>query len=643
MIRHSLLVLAFAATTAAAQPLQFGPATRVAPFSAGAPGNDAVAALAPHANGFDVYWQDGPDLWSESLSGSAPRPDLATAHSLGVEVDGVADTPNGPITVTSDVAADGGLGVFVRMLNAPASTATLVAHGISNQIECNATRCLVSINYGATLAVVDTNAQLVKLITTPDGYYRSAWATDPNGFLVLLTTSTQGGRAISIDNSGNIRADVQTGRLPWAAATFNADRYAIFNYNYDETGVTALTMTPDGHLSPVKTIFPGPILVEAAAWNGSEDLLVGRTDVHLQSPETVASNSISGMRIAPDLTPIDAQPFQITPRVGANITPRVAWNGNSFYAVWTREFDPFRVKQPSLSVLGAAITATGDVVTHDLLSWGSLPQTSPCAARGTSSSMVVWSELDFQTGAALRYARDGNVVTIGTGYAIDVVPIGDDYLAVWDNAGLVNAAVLSADGTVTKVALPVVYSLDAAVAANHDRWLIAGNYLSSILTIAIARDGTAATPTVVNEVFVHGMASDGDHFLMVATHNLILDEYGKPIADMSRNHPATQVDFAGGVYGVLTGLGTLDHYGRDGTFLGSTTVDVPDGTPKLTHIGSQFVLFDSSTVAIAKADATTSIAVETHFVTDSSGRPTPALFVESVSVAGTALHRAVKH
>src|ERR1041385_2968637 len=100
--------------TASAQTLQFGPAARVAPFTPATAGDDYWGSVAPRVNGFAAYWSHDGEIWSESLAGSPARPDLSTAHSLGVLADGFAETVNGPIVLDSD-----GNSTFVRLLDMP--------------------------------------------------------------------------------------------------------------------------------------------------------------------------------------------------------------------------------------------------------------------------------------------------------------------------------------------------------------------------------------------------------------------------------------------------------------------------------------------------------------------------------------------
>jgi hypothetical protein len=317
-------------------------------------------------------------------------------------------------------------------------------------------------------------------------------------------------------------------------------------------------------------------------------------------------------------------------------------------------------------VEGAAISATGDVVARDLLSWGSVPQTWPRVAQG-NQSIVVWSELDLQTGTAtLRYEFGGHAFTAGTGFAIDVVPLGQDYLVAWEDAGRTRAAILTSDLRWSELNLPAFDDGGIAVAANHDHWLIAGTTSPNLVTVAISRDGTVSPPKVVAQLpYLLGLASDGDRFfLATGGPDFILDGSGSPIFDKPPHFWPSQVDFAGGVYGTLGAAGTLDRYDRDGNFIGSAMYAAVTSHPALSHIGSRFVIVDSDTktaaiiaadgtllardvpvpaVTIAKSDAPTSTAVETRDAIDMFGRLAPALFVESVSITGTPLHRAVNH
>jgi hypothetical protein len=661
VIRYSLLVLAFSVATATAQPLQFGPAARVARFSPGASGGDYLGVVAPRANGFVSYWQRGGELWSESLSGSPPRPDLATAHSEGVNVDAVAETANGPIVLYTD-----GSSTFVRALHAPAPAATLVSAGYPDGIECNSTRCLVSIDNGNTLAIVDTNAQLIKLVPPlVRAHFRVAWATDPGGFLMLLTAD-DGSHAISIDNGGSLRAGVKIDPLNFAAATFHGDRYAVFMNS--AAGLTAFTMTVDGQLpSPKRVISATPLQPLVVAWNGSEDLLAGFSGPVGGIPEIVPTNALSGLRIGPDLSPLDAQPFQIAPPDGANYATSIAWNGSMFYVVWTHT--PSTPLPFSTAVEGAAVSATGSVVTRDLQSWGSVPQTRPRVAQGSTAPIVVWSEFDAQSGtAALRYARSGQVFTVATGFAIDAVPLGDDYLVAWTDAGRTRAAVLTYGLSWSEVSLPALNNTNVAVAANHDHWLIAGAVASNLVSIAISRDGSVSPPKVVADLpYLLSLASDGDRFFLAAPgHDFILDAAGSPVIDRLTQRAAMEVDFAGGVYGALGGSSTFDRYDRDGNFIGSTKYSVAGGEDYLSHIGSRFVIVDANNgaplanvvgsdgtllaqdvrvpaVLIARTDSTTSTAVNPSYATDTWGQMIPALFVETVELVDARPHRSVKH
>lgn len=661
VIRYSLLVCALAVTTAVAQPLRFGRAARVAPFTAGTPGSDYQGGVAPRVNGFAAYWSHGGELWSESLAGSPPRPDLSTAHSLGVLADAVADTVNGPMIVYSNGSA-----TVVRLLNAPESAATIVGIAYPDAIECNATRCLVSVDNGNMLAVVDTNAQLVQVLPpAPVAGFRVAWAADPNGFLLLRSAGSQY-RATSIDNSGNVRADVDLGVFRSAAAVvFNGDRYAIF-----DAGITARTLTVDGQLSQAKTISVPSIFPMAVAWNG-EYLLAGPASLGGGIPDVILPNALTGLRVAPDFTPIGAQPFEVAPAVGENYPTGVAWNGSTFYVVWTHAFDSLLSPPQAIgsTVEGAAVSATGDVVSRDLVSWGSIPQTWPRVAQG-NQAVVVWSELDLQTGiATLRYEISGHAFTAATGYAVDVVPLGRDYLVVWTDNGRTHAATLTSDLIWTEVPLPPLDYGSVLVAANHDHWLLAGSISPNLVTVAIAHDGTASPPTVVTKgPFPFGFASDGDRFFLAAgSKNYILDAHGSPIIEKQANFAALQADFAGGVYGALSAVGTLDRYDRDGNYLGSTNYTAGRyGDPRLSHIGSRFVIVDGYTyaplgavvgsdgaivvrdvhvppVTIARTDSPVSAAVETRYPFDMWGRTSPALFVETVSIPDTPSHRAVRH
>lgn len=662
MIRYSLLAFSLAVTAAAAQPLQFGPAARVAPFTVGAPGRDYQGMVTAHVNGFAAYWQHDGELWSESLSGFPPRPNLATAHSLGVSPDFVAETANGPIILYWDGSAS-----FVRALDVPVSAGTRVGAGTPDGIECNATRCLVSVDAGKTLAVVDTNAQLVSLVPLPVRVqFRVAWATDPNGFLFLLLSDNFENHAISIDNSGSVRIDVPVDQLVFTAATFNGDRYAVFDAS--KGSLTAFTMPVDGHPSPRKILYPtAPPVPQAVAWNGSEYLLVSEPNPVTTVPEVIPPNALAGVRIGADLTPI-GQPFQIAAADGANTATSIAWNGSIFYLAWTHSVGALFTIPQNTAVEGAAISANGDVVARDLLSWGSVPQMLPRIADG-AQPVVVWSELDIGSGiATLRCEIAGHAFPVATGYAIDVVPLGEDYLVAWQNAGTTHAAVLTSDQTWTEVALPAIDYGSAAIAANHDHWLIAGTTSGSLITSAISHDGTVSPPKFVAQLpYLLGLASDGDHFFLASRgHDFVLDSSGAPIADKQPHGSAAQVDFAGGVYGALSGLGTLDRYDRDGNFLGSTKYAVSDGFPTLSHVGSRFVIVDdlgpTPLAAIVDADGTllgrdvpvpdiriartgnpTPAAVETRSVTDTWGRPTTALYTETVSIIKTPPHRAVRH
>ncbi len=656
VIRYSLLAVAIIAATASAQPLQFGPAARVAPFSAGARGADYGGKVVPRVNGFTSYWLHYGELWSELLSGLPARPELATARSLGDFDLDYAETVNGPIVLDGEA---NGPSAWVRLINQPQAQTSF--SGFADAIECNSTRCLVSLDNGNTLAVVDTNAQLVKLLPrAPVAGMRWAWATDPDGFLVLYDNE-----AISIDNSGNVRADVKIDQVRSVAATFNGDRYAVFDRT--GAGVTAFTMTVDGQLSSTKTVTTAPMLPEVVGWNGNEYLLVGPPYLVGSVPEVVPANSLSGLRVATDLTPIGTQPFQIAPSNGANTATSLAWNGSMFYVVWTHTAGSLSAP-PALinsTVDGAAISATGDVAARDLLAWGSLPQTWPHVARG-NQPIVVWSEFDLESGtAALRYEISGQAFTVATGFAMDVVPLGQDYLVAWEDAGRAHAAILTSDLKWSELTLPPFDDGSIAVAANHDHWLIGGTTSPDLVTVAISRDGTVSPPKVVAQLpYLLGLASDGDRFFLAARdHDFILDGTGSPLLDKQPHFGATQVDFADGVYGALGG-GTFDRYDRDGNFIGSTKYGAFTGHPTLSHIGSRFVIVDSDTktaaiiasdgtllardipvpaVTIARTDALASTAVETHSVTDSAGRQTAALFVESVSVGPGAPRRAVKH
>jgi hypothetical protein len=491
------------------------------------------------------------------------------------------------------------------------------------------------------------------------------WATDPDGFLVLFPT-VAGIRAFSVDNNGAIRADVKIDGLDFSVATFNGDRYAIFSGS--SAGLRGATIAVDGRLlSPPKTVIATAMRPETVAWNGSEDLLVGSTDSGSPIPEVLSPTALSGFRIAPDLTPI-GQLFLIAPPDGDNSATSAAWNGNMFYVVWTHTIGSL-LAPPNLiagTEEGAAISATGDVVARDLLSWGPVPQTWPRVAQGGSSSLVVWSELDIRSGMpALRYGRNGNAITAAAGFADDVVALGDDYLILWDDLGVAHAAILSSGGKWSEVVLPPISYGSASIAANHDHWLIAESTGANLVTATISRDGTVSAPKVIAELpYLVGLASDGDRFFLAAQeHDFILDATGAPILDKTPHFAALQVDFAGGVYGALSGGGTLDRYDRDGNFLGSTQFAVATGGLRLSHIGSRFVVIDGDqslawiigsdgmllagnvpapSVTIARTDSTSSTAVQTRNVPDAFNRPTAALFVEPVTIVDTPPHRAVK-
>jgi hypothetical protein len=188
----------------------------------------------------------------------------------------------------------------------------------------------------------------------------------------------------------------------------------------------------------------------------------------------------------------------------------------------------------------------------------------------------------------------------------------------------------------------------------------------NLVTVAISRDGTASPPKIVAQLpYLLGLASDGNRFFLAATHDFILDAAGTPIAEKQPHSAASQVDFAGGVYGALGGGGTLDRYDRDGNFIGSTKYAVTSGNPILSHIGSRFVIVDGGLtpiaqivasdgrllardvpvpgLTIARSDSPTSAAVETRYPIDMWNRPTPALFVETISIADLPPHRAVRH
>lgn len=663
MIRYTFLILALTVTAATAQPLQFGPAARVAPFTFGTPGGDYLGSVAPRGNGFVAYWLHDSELWSESVSGSPPRPDVATAHPLGVYPDFMAETVNGPMILYRDGASSA-----VRLLDVPGSIGTVVSPGTPSGIECNSTRCLVSIDNDNTFAVVDTIAQVVKVFPSPIHVrFHTNWATDPNGFLVLLTAD-DGSHAISIDNNGSIRADVKIDPLNLAAVAFNGDRYAIFKGS--ASGITAFTMTVDGQTTSPRIISSSTLQPIVAAWNGSEDLLVGFANPVVYVPEVIPPNALSGLRIAPDLTPIDPHPFQIQPSDAANYPTSIAWNGSTFYVVWTHTIAFPSTNLPIYTTVeGATISPAGDVVAHDLVSWGTVPQTSPRIARG-GQTVVVWSEFDIQSGiATLRYSMGaGHPFNVSTGTPIDVVSLAEDYLVVWNDSGRTRAAILTSDLTWSEVTLPTLNYTTVAVAANRDHWLIAGSIGADLVTVAVAHDGIVSRPTIVAALpYVTGLASDGDHFFLTADQRAsILDSAGSPIIALQPHGRALLADFAGGVYATLTGLGTLDRYDRQGNFIGSTKFADSGTVTSLSHVGSRFVLVDSRggtalahviasdgtliaqnlqipDAIIAKSDSPTSAAVVSGYAFDAFNRSNAALFLAPVSIADTKPHRAVKH
>lgn len=619
----ALVVATVAAASAIAAPLSIGPAVRVSPSRIGTPGTDSAVRVEPRANGFAAYWVHQGELWSKEGHGFPPRPEETTGRDISAATF-VAERGG------EAMVAFYGANQTIRLGRADApGTSIEIGQGTLTGLECNATHCILPFitSSGTTSRYAVTDGSTVQYVER-QSVSAVTLADDPGGFLVFEHRPTATPRVVRVDNSGNITADVQLANtIVTAVAAFNGDGYAIF-FDDNLNSISGRTMTLNGQLSATKTIYSkAPVLPAAAAWNGSEYLLVLSAMAGFVIPEATPQTTVLGAILDPSLSMAVPQPFTISQTTGANYASNAIWNGSLFYVSWTHTAAGlFREPQTS-SVIGAAIAPNGDVLTRDLISRGVVAQMWPAPAQGATTSLAVWRESDYQFDTStLKFALLArgslNVITAGdielssdSLRPIDVVPLGDDYLVLWSGYQLASggAAIVHRNGFVQKLTIPQF--LTARATANADKWLIAATGLQSAFTIAIDHsNGIAAPPTTLGfqvEVgTVAGLASDGTNFFLTGTCGMLLDSDGKLVTRLNLGEWVYETDFAGGVYAALGANGTIVRFDRSGHKLGATTAAAFDQWTfaKLSHVGSNFVIIDDingdTRLSIVAADGT---------------------------------------
>jgi hypothetical protein len=645
-------VSSLAATTA---PL-FGPATRLSPFRTGAPGDDLAIRVEAAGNGFVGYWAHHQETRSVAITGNTPSPDPATERA-------VAGVPAG--------------------LQA-----------------CNETHCATA------YLDVNTGKFVIDIVSRTDGtsvrvehayLILGGIASDPGGFAVTDQSSRQ---FVRVDNSGQVTADVTFPQQPapttvaGGALAFNGSTYALF-YSTGFKEIDVRTVHADG--SAVSIVVAATTKVAStnmqplrAAWNGSEYLLALVTPdlSDIRFPESVPSSDLYALRVGSDFRTLDPQPLLLSTG-GGNTPAGIAANGGTFYVLWTHNHDAYILPLPHLSVIeGAAIDATGTLLTHDVLSLGLLPQENPTIGVTASAALVTWTETDMRTQiASLRYAlvnrtthatlSEGELDSAAEIDSGDVVPLGGDFLVVWRRStspafGRISAraAIIRQNTARQDLTLPDWAFVHAA--ANADHWLVAGANVNSIQTIAIERDGQLGTTVAITPgTIVGGLASNGDRFLTTTTVFIgLLDRDGKLIA--LQNDNSDDADFTDGRFGALQTTASsviLSTYDQEARRLTTTSVAPPTNHPALalTHVGPWFIVSytdaanagyvtvvasDGTLLArdvpaprsvIAKSDSRSSTAVLT--VRDSSGSAfaEDGLFTSDVTIDASQRRRAARH
>jgi hypothetical protein len=640
--------LTFLSPAFAESPLQFGPPTRLSDFRVGAPGDDVALRVDAVGDDFVAYWAHQDELRAVTVTGTPPHGDQATARKTAEQPSIGLQTCNDTACATVTQDYTGRYTVFITVVSRATGTSVRVEH--------------------------------TTLIP-------AAIASDPGGFAI---TDGLASHFLRIDNSGRVTTDVQFPAPPTSeiisggAIAFNGDTYALF-YSINFQVLAARTVRLDGTLVTLETrVMTTPLVPLTAGWNGSEYLLaLSRSVYTFPIPERVEQNDLFAMRIAPNFTPLDAQPRQLATG-GANTPVDIASNGRMFYVLWTRNYDALMQPKPHETVVeGAAIAATGELLSHDVLSLGPLPQEDPSVGQNPSTALVTWKETDMRTPvSSLRYAivnratqaevAEGELDTANQLITGDVVPLGGDFLIVWRSsnvdAPIAHAAIIRQNGTRIDLAVPPWYFIEAA--ANSDHWLIAGATPNAVQSASVTRAGAvSAAVTITPGTAVTGLASDNERFLAAGFNAELLDRDGKLIT--LTNDRLEDVDFGGDRYAGLTlnGAVLLQTFDRNMRQLTSTPVAPLTFVtgPVLTHIGPWFITMygDSAHTeyaslvrsdgtltardvvvprgAIARTDTSTSTAVQILPALAGSGLSADGLFVSSVRVQTTSQRRAVAH
>lgn len=118
----------------------------------------------------------------------------------------------------------------------------------------------------------------------------------------------------------------------------NGDAYlVVWTELHDDctTSLSAIIVDRNGHAGPVRTLAQNAHTKTrpSIAWNGSEYVVVW---------ERTAATQLVGLRVAPDGTPIDADPIALTASYPDVIFythrtgfPAIVWTGQEYLAVWT--------------------------------------------------------------------------------------------------------------------------------------------------------------------------------------------------------------------------------------------------------------------------------------------------------------------
>ncbi|HEV2719482.1 MAG TPA: hypothetical protein VG323_05655 [Thermoanaerobaculia bacterium] len=582
---------------AAVATLVLGAEHRVADFrSAAANGDEHVLAIAAD-RAITIRFSDG------SLR-TVPLDDPTKAATIAAGVSSAVAAP--PL-----VAWTSGPATHIAPIDAPAR-GTVFAHNDVLTMKCNSKACLAS-----------TLTEILFLRLDGTIYMRTAGGArvltpDDDGFLVQSSPTS----LIRVDNNGLFTFITTTPPLPFStAADFDGAAYSLVWPQSDPVAQTstlqAATVAFNGVFGTPATIATLPAVVYPVdvAYSAGRHLVVfGYDDEAFANivPDTVAPESLRGLRLNSALQPLDPQPFLINGAPVANLDEHVIARGNGFLVAWSHEsVNPFAASDPE----AAAVDADGHVGPRMLLSRGLAAQVASSVVTIPGAMLVGYLEFPPEAGTGiLRIARFapngtamGEVVVSENAWRSAMAARGSDVLiASADRGDKVSASILHADGSLQKIALPDLFG-NVAAAASGSGWMLAIGGNRTLNVVRIDAGGTPSAPQTIADFPAEvATASDGDRFLVAwtttapATHAVLLDATGGVLAnvDIAPARSLGGVAFAGGEYFVASTTGV--RLNRDAARLGDATVQAssvaPFGNAVLAAAASKVVVVDHGVV-----------------------------------------------